>query len=61
MDWLQLPFLVLLHGDPRHGHRDALSALYVRYRDIYPIWEVTSQIMFYASSTLYVATTVPSN
>jgi ABC-2 type transport system permease protein len=38
-----------------------LSALYVRYRDIMPIWEVTTQMLFYASPILYVATTVPSS
>ena len=38
-----------------------LSALYVRYRDIMPIWEVVSQMLFYASPILYVATKVTPN
>ncbi len=38
-----------------------LSVLYVRYRDIQPIWEVVSQALFYASPVLYVATMVPEN
>ena len=29
------------------------SALYVRYRDVAPIWEVTQQIAFYATPVLY--------
>jgi len=29
-----------------------LSALYVHFRDIQPIWEVVSQILFYASPVI---------
>ena len=36
-----------------------LSALYPRYRDISPIWDVVLQILFYASPVLYVLSTVP--
>jgi ABC-2 type transport system permease protein len=32
-----------------------LSALYVRYRDIQPIWDVVSQALFYASPVIYTA------
>jgi ABC-2 type transport system permease protein len=32
-----------------------LSALYVRFRDVQPIWEVLVQILFYASPIMYVA------
>jgi ABC-2 type transport system permease protein len=38
-----------------------LSALFVRYRDVQPIWDVTSQVLFYASPILYVATMVPES
>ena len=38
-----------------------LSVLYVRYRDVQPIWEVATQILFYASPILYVATMVPED
>ena len=38
-----------------------LSVLYVRHRDIQPIWEVVSQALFYASPVLYVATMIPEN
>jgi ABC-2 type transport system permease protein len=32
-----------------------LSSLYVRYRDIQPIWEVVVQALFYGSPIIYVA------
>lgn len=57
--WLEFPFLVLGLAMFAVGVGMILSALYVRYRDMQPIWEVVSQILFYASSVLYVATTVP--
>ena len=38
-----------------------LSALFVRYRDVQPIWDVGSQMLFYASPILYVATQVPAD
>lgn len=36
-----------------------LSALYVRYRDIAPIWEVILQVMFYATPIIYALSKVP--
>lgn len=36
-----------------------LAALYVSYRDMQPIWEVGSQILFYGSAVLYPVTSVP--
>ena len=36
-----------------------LSALYVRYRDMQPIWEVALQILFYGSPVIYVIDAVP--
>ena len=36
-----------------------LSALYVRFRDILPIWAVTSQILFYGSPIIYPASKYP--
>jgi ABC-2 type transport system permease protein len=35
-----------------------LSALFVRYRDVQPIWEVISMAMFYATPILYALETV---
>lgn len=57
--WLQLIPIVVLLATFAIGIGMLLSVLFVRYRDIHPIWEVASQMLFYASSTLYVATTVP--
>jgi ABC-2 type transport system permease protein len=57
--WLELPVLVLLLTMLGLAAGMLLSALFVRYRDIAPIWEVTSQALFYASPILYVSTTVP--
>lgn len=57
--WLQLIPIVALLATFAIGVGMLLSVLFVRYRDIHPIWEVLSQMLFYASSTLYVATTVP--
>lgn len=60
LEWLQLIPMVLLLLALAVGAGLGLGALYVRYRDIMPIWEVVSQVMFYASPILYVATTVPA-
>jgi ABC-2 type transport system permease protein len=38
-----------------------VSALYVRYRDMQPIWEVVVQILFYASPVIYVASFFPDS
>jgi ABC-2 type transport system permease protein len=59
--WLELPVLVVLLALLSTGVGMLLSVLYVRYRDIQPIWEVVVQALFYATPVLYVATQVPSN
>ena len=33
----------------------------MRYRDVQPIWDVATQILFYASPILYVSTMVPES
>jgi ABC-2 type transport system permease protein len=38
-----------------------LSALYVGYRDVQPIWAVITQLVFYGTPILYVIDTVPSS
>ena len=38
-----------------------LSVLYVRFRDMAPIWDVAAQMLFYASPVLYVATQIPAS
>ena len=37
-----------------------LSALYVRFRDVEPIWDVILQVLFYGSPILYAIEVVPS-
>jgi ABC-2 type transport system permease protein len=57
--WFQLIPLVALVAVLATGVGMLLSALFVRYRDIQPIWDVTTQMLFYASPILYVSTMVP--
>lgn len=59
--WLQLPVIIALLTIFALGVGMLLSSLYVRYRDVQPIWEVTAQLLFYASPILYVATLVPES
>ena len=59
--WLELPGIIVALTIFATGCGLVLSALFVRYRDVQPIWDVTSQILFYASPILYVATMVPES
>jgi ABC-2 type transport system permease protein len=59
--WLELPVIIVLLTVFATGCGLVLSALFVRYRDVQPIWDVTSQVLFYASPILYVATMVPES
>jgi len=59
--WLELIPLVVLLALLATGVGMLLSVLYVRFRDVQPIWEVGTQMLFYASPVLYVATMVPEN
>lgn len=47
--WLELPVLVVLLGFFVVGLAALLSALYVRFRDVRPIWDVALQVLFYGS------------
>jgi ABC-2 type transport system permease protein len=51
--WLEIPLLVLLLALLASGVGLLLSALFVRFRDIAPIWEVASQALFYGSPIFY--------
>ena len=59
--WLELFPLVLVLVLLATGTTMLISALYVRYRDIQPIWEVVLQILFYATPILFVTATLPDN
>lgn len=55
--WFELPVLVALLVTISAGVGMLLSALYVRFRDIQPIWEVISQVLWYGSPILYTVQT----
>jgi ABC-2 type transport system permease protein len=59
--WLQLIPLIAMLTLLAIGVGMLLSVLFIRYRDVQPIWEVVSQMLFYASPVLYVATQVPDD
>ena len=61
LEWLELPVLLLFLVVFSTGVTMLLSALFVRFRDIEPIWEVVLQLLFYGSPVLYVITTVPES
>jgi ABC-2 type transport system permease protein len=61
IEWLELVPLVALLATFATGVAMLVSALYVRYRDILPIWEVALQILFYASPVIYVTDTYPAS
>jgi ABC-2 type transport system permease protein len=51
--WFELPLLAAALGGFCTGIALLLSALYVRFRDLRPIWDVASQLVFYGSPVLY--------
>jgi ABC-2 type transport system permease protein len=59
--WLQMVPLLALMVLFSTGVAMLLSALYVRYRDMEPIWEVALQMLFYASPVIYVTSTFPDS
>jgi ABC-2 type transport system permease protein len=61
VEWLGLVPLVVLLVLFATGVTMLLSALYVRYRDMQPIWEVVLQMLFYASPVIYVTSTFPDS
>ena len=61
LEWLELVPLVALIVAFASGVTMLVSALYVRYRDVEPIWEVALQMLFYASPIIYVASTYPDS
>ena len=57
--WLELPLLIALLGVLTTGVGLALSAFYVRFRDVDQVWQVLSQTIFWLSPIFYVATFLP--
>jgi ABC-2 type transport system permease protein len=52
LTWLELPLIIGMIVIFVAGVAMLLSALFVHFRDIQPIWEVISQILFYASPVI---------
>jgi ABC-2 type transport system permease protein len=52
VSWLELPLILAMLVALATGMAMLLSALFVRFRDIQPIWEVVSQIIFYGSPVI---------
>jgi ABC-2 type transport system permease protein len=59
--WLLLPLLLLALITFTASVGMILSVLYVRFRDVVPIWGLVSTIMFYGSPVLYPITQVPED
>jgi len=53
LSWLELPLLVAALAVFTAGVSMLLSALFVRYRDVKPIWEVALQLLFYGTPIFY--------
>jgi ABC-2 type transport system permease protein len=58
VQWLEFPILIVLLVVLSTGLAMLLSSLYVRYRDIEPIWDVCLSLMFYGSPIFYTISTV---
>lgn len=52
LSWLELPLILAMLVVFATGIAMLLSALFVRARDMQPIWEVFSQVLFYASPVI---------
>jgi ABC-2 type transport system permease protein len=58
LSWLELPLILTMVVLFSTGIAMLLSAMFVKFRDIQPIWEVVSQILFYASPVIIPVETV---
>jgi ABC-2 type transport system permease protein len=58
LSWVELPLIVTMLIVLTFGISMLLSALFVRFRDISPIWEVISQILFYSAPVIIPAEAV---
>jgi ABC-2 type transport system permease protein len=58
LSWFELPLIIAMLVVLSTGVSMLLSALFVRFRDIQPIWEVALQILLYASPVILTAETV---
>ncbi len=58
LSWLELPLILTMLILFSTGIAMWLAAMFVKFRDIQPIWEVFSQILFYASPVIIPAESV---
>jgi ABC-2 type transport system permease protein len=59
LSWLEIIPLIGALGLLSAGIGTMLSALFVRYRDVAPIWEVVLQLSFYGAPILYPIEKIP--
>jgi ABC-2 type transport system permease protein len=58
LSWLELPLIIGVLILLAAGVAMLLSALFVHFRDVQPIWEVIAQVLFYASPVIISIATV---
>ena len=58
LSWIELPLILTMLIIFSTGIAMWLAAMFVKFRDIQPIWEVFSQILFYASPLIIPAESV---
>lgn len=58
VSWVELPLIIGLLTVLCSGFAMLLSAMFVYFRDIQPIWEVVNQVLFYASPVIIPLTTI---
>ena len=58
LSWVELPLIVGMLALFSTGLSMLLSALFVYFRDVQPIWEVVTQVLFYASPVIVPLTLV---
>ncbi len=59
--WLLLPLIVAPLVVITSAVAMLVSSLYVRFRDVQPIWSVLAMMLFYGTPVLYAIDTVPPN
>lgn len=58
LSWVELPLILAMLVVFSTGIAMWLSAMFVKFRDIQPIWEVVTQVIFYSSPLIIPAETV---
>lgn len=61
LEWLWVPVLLVPLVALASGVAMLLSALFVRFRDVSPIYEVVLQVLFYGTPIFYSVETVPES